>query len=96
MDDETIKNILIILKVNPEKFCEKDYNKETIKYFKEIVKSSDKLYGNEEVNLFSQEKKLAIPIDFANVEYLYVYACYEKNQLAFSPIFNVIESANIF
>ena len=48
MDDETIKNILIILKVNPAKFCEKDYNKETIKYFKEIVKSSDKLYGNED------------------------------------------------
>lgn len=48
MDDETIKNILIILKVNPAKFCEKDYNKETIKYLKEIVKSSDKLYGNED------------------------------------------------
>lgn len=55
-----------------------------------------KLYNSEEVNLFSQEKKLTIPIDFASVEYLYVYACYEKNQLAFSPVFNVIKSANIF
>lgn len=47
MNDETIKNILIILKINPSKFCEKDYNKETIEYLNELIEFSDKLYGTE-------------------------------------------------
>lgn len=45
MNYNTIEEILIILKVNPSEFYEENYDKKTIDYLKEIISSSDKLYG---------------------------------------------------
>lgn len=45
MNYKTIEEILIILKTNPREFHEENYDKETIDYLKEIISSSDKLYG---------------------------------------------------
>lgn len=45
MNYKTIEEILIVLKTNPREFHEENYDKETIDYLKEIISSSDKLYG---------------------------------------------------
>lgn len=45
MNYKIIEEILIILKTNPREFHEENYDKETIDYLKEIISSSDKLYG---------------------------------------------------
>lgn len=45
MINENIANILIILKVNPDKFNAGNYDKETLKTIKEIIESADVLYG---------------------------------------------------
>ena len=55
-----------------------------------------KEYESEEEKLFSIDKKITIPIDFSNIEYLYIYPSYEKKDLSFADIFMVIESAEIF
>lgn len=55
-----------------------------------------KEYESEEEKLFSIDKKITIPIDFSNIEYLYIYPSYEKKNLSFADIFMVIESAEIF
>ena len=47
MINENIANILILLKTYPDKFYEKNYDKETLKKIKEIIKSADILYGKE-------------------------------------------------
>ena len=47
MTDDNIANILILLKTYPDKFYEKNYDKETLKKIKEIIKSADILYGKE-------------------------------------------------
>ena len=40
MTDDNIANILILLKTHPDKFYEKNYDKETLKKIKEIIKVS--------------------------------------------------------